>query len=326
MDDPENFGITMADKDIQTIMVTDSGLGGLSVFAAIAGGLAQASPRSRTHLVYFNAWPEPDKGYNHYPDMAYKARVFDNALGAMADLEPDMLVIACNTLSVIYPHTPFSRTTPIFVHDIIDQGVDMTAAALAARPDTGVILFSTPTTADSRIHVRKLIHKGIHSDRIINQGCVNLAGTIEKNPFDPDLPKMIQDNVDQAMAAGAKQFPHMAAGLCCTHFGYCSDLFSAAIAGNTGSPPLILNPNQTLADQVLFQAVQMVSRNGMPRLRMPEGQACPPSKMDIRIMSRVPWDRQRITAYETLFAPHAPRVAQALADYHFNPDLFKSHQ
>ncbi|MEE4363977.1 MAG: hypothetical protein V2J08_08580 [Desulfotignum sp.] len=310
-------------SDTATIVVTDSGLGGLSVFAAIVNRLARACPWSGVNLVYFNAWPEKDRGYNHYPDMAHKARVFNNALAAMARLGPDALVIACNTLSVIYPYTGFSDTTALPVHDIIGQGVDMIAAALARDPETGVILFGTPTTAGSRIHAQGLIHKGITPDRIINQGCVDLAGKIERNPFDPDLPAMIQDNVDQAIAAGAGQFRQPAAGLCCTHFGYCRDLFSAAIARRTGRPPLILNPNQALADQVLFQAIQRVSQDDMDRFRMSEGKACPPTDMDIRIMSRVPWDKQRIIAYETLFAPHSPRVAQALANYHFNPDLFK---
>ncbi len=315
--------MTIQVSDTATIVVTDSGLGGLSVFAAIATGLARTCPWSGVDLVYFNAWPEKDRGYNHYPDMAHKSRVFDNALAAMARLRPDALVIACNTLSVIYPYTDFSKTSPGPVHDIIDQGVDMIAAALTRDPETGVILFSTPTTAESRIHVQGLVRKGIAPDRIVNQGCVNLAGTIERNPFDPDLPAMIQDNVDQAMASGAGQFRQVAAGLCCTHFGYCRKLFSSAIAGHTGRPPLILTPNQILADQVLLQAAQMISRDSMPRSGIPEAQAGPPSVMDIRIMSRVQWDRQRITAYETLFAPHAPRVAKALTNYHFNPDLFK---
>ncbi len=310
-------------SDTATIVVTDSGLGGLSVFAAIAEGLANTCPWSGVNLVYFNAWPEKDRGYNHYPDMTYKARMFDNALSAMARLHPDALVIACNTLSVIYPYTDFSNTTALPVHDIIGQGVDMIAAALARDPEAGVILFGTPTTAGSRIHARGLIRKGITPDRIINQGCVNLAGKIERNPFDPDLETMIQENVDQAMASGAGRFRQPAAALCCTHFGYCRDLFSSAIAQRTGRLPLILNPNQALADQVLFFAAQMASCNGMARSRMPEEQACPPTDMDIRIMSRVPWDKQRIIAYETLFSPHAPRVAKALANYHFNPDLFK---
>ena len=315
--------MTLEISDTATIVVTDSGLGGLSVFAAIADGLARTCPWSGVNLVYFNAWPEKDRGYNHYPDMTWKARVFDNALAAMSRLRPDILVIACNTLSVIYPYTNYAKAPPVPVHDIIGRGVDMIAAALVRDPETGVILFGTPTTAESHIHAQGLIRKGIAPDRIINQGCVNLAGTIERNPFDPDLPAMIQDNVDQARAAGAKQFPHLAAGLCCTHFGYCGNLFSTAIAGRSGSPPLLLNPNQALADQVLFQAAQILSRDGISRSRTRKDQSASPSNMDISIMSRVPWDPERITAYKTLFASHAPRVATALADYHFNPDLFR---
>ncbi|MFU8769807.1 MAG: hypothetical protein ACNA7H_08740, partial [Desulfotignum sp.] len=79
-----------------TIVVTDSGLGGLSVFAGIAAGLARTVPGSGIHLIYVNAWPETGKGYNHYPDMARKAAVFDQALAAMARFRPDALVIACN--------------------------------------------------------------------------------------------------------------------------------------------------------------------------------------------------------------------------------------
>jgi glutamate racemase len=308
MDDPENPGINMTDKDVQTIMVTDSGLGGLSVFAAIAVGLAEKAPRPRVNLVYFNAWPEPDKGYNHYPDMAYKARVFDNALEAMADLKPDILVIACNTLSVIYPHTRFCRNTSIVVHDIIGRGVDMTAAALTDHPDTGVILFGTPTTADSRIHAQKLICKGIHPDRIISQGCVNLAGKIERNPFDPDLKNMIQDNVDQAMTKGGFQFPTVAAALCCTHFGYCRALFASAIARHTGTPPLILNPDQGLADQVLS--------------RVSPARGSETSHITMQILSRVPLEEQRIRAYAKLFTPHAPQTADTLKHYRLDPDLF----
>jgi glutamate racemase len=338
MDDPENPGVNMADTDVQTIMVTDSGLGGLSVFAAIAGGLSAASFSPRVNLVYFNAWPEPDKGYNHYPDMAHKARVFDNALAAMADLQPDILVIACNTLSVIYPYTRFSRTTPVFVQDIIDQGVDMTAAALVNRPDTGVILFGTPTTAASRVHVQKLIRKGIHSDRIINQGCVNLAGKIERNPFDPDLENMIQENVDQAMAKGAFQFPTVAAALCCTHFGYCRALFASAVARHTGTSPLILNPNLGLADQVLSRIGQtmsqagqaqpgtVLSRSGMdqPQSRLSPALTGETPRITMQVLSRVPWEEQRISAYAKLFTPQAPRVAQALKHYRFTPDLFET--
>jgi len=35
--------------------------------------------------------------------------VFDAALSRIAEMRPDRLVIACNTLSILYPQTAFSR-------------------------------------------------------------------------------------------------------------------------------------------------------------------------------------------------------------------------
>jgi glutamate racemase len=305
--------MTAPGPDSHTIVVTDSGLGGLSVYAGILKGLSRtAAPGSGINLIYVNAWPEKDRGYNHYPDMARKAAVFDRALAAMAALRPDTLVIACNTLSVIYPHTEFFQTTRIPVHDIIGQGVNLVADLLAKKPETGIILFGTPTTAQSQVHAHELTHKGIALDRIITQGCTGLAGTIERNPFDPSINLMIQDNVDQAMAKGGNRFHPLAAALCCTHFGYCEDLFASALARHTGAPPEILNPNQGLAEQVVMETGKQgffSSADRMPGL-------------NLQILSRIPFEPLRIQSYATLFESHAPRVAAALNHYQYLPDLF----
>lgn len=79
----------MSDKKQITLLVTDSGLGGLSVCAGMAARFANDARYERIHLVYFNAWPEQDRGYRHYPDPADRSKVFDNALAAMAKYTPD---------------------------------------------------------------------------------------------------------------------------------------------------------------------------------------------------------------------------------------------
>ncbi|MDZ7667364.1 MAG: aspartate/glutamate racemase family protein [Desulfotignum sp.] len=306
-----------------TIVVTDSGLGGLSVYAAIAAGLSQTDvPGSGIHLIYVNAWPETDKGYNHYPDMTRKAAVFDQALAAMAALNPDALVIACNTLSVIYPCTEFSKTTRMPVHDIIDQGVRLAADTMNRNPETGVILFGTPTTADSQIHARRLIGQGMAPDRIITQGCTGLAGIIERNPFDPEINNRIQDNVDQAMAKGANRFQQIAAALCCTHFGYCRDQFASAITRHTGTAPKILDPNQDLAAKVVTATQNTLSATPVHDRPITKKPTSRTSSMNLQILSRVLWEPERIQAYATLFESPAPRVAEALKNYQYHPDLF----
>ncbi|HSL61245.1 MAG TPA: aspartate/glutamate racemase family protein [Desulfotignum sp.] len=302
-----------------TIVVTDSGLGGLSVFAGIAAGLARTAPGSGIHLIYVNAWPETDKGYNHYPDMARKAAVFDQALAAMARFRPDALVIACNTLSVIYPHTGFSRTARIPVYDIIDPGVDLAAQALKQDPKTCVILFGTPTTADAQLHARRLARQGFDTARMVSQGCADLAGTIERNPFDPAIDALIRDNVDQAMSKQAPPCQQTAAVLCCTHFGYCRDRFASALARHTGSVPRILDPNQDLADQVVTETEKILALSGAGQ---GTGPAVQTSGLDLAVFSRVPWDPKKIHAFAALFESLTPQVARALKNYRYNPDLF----
>lgn len=45
-----------------TLVITDSGLGGLSVCAGMAAKFVGDARYDRIHLVYFNAWSEQDKG------------------------------------------------------------------------------------------------------------------------------------------------------------------------------------------------------------------------------------------------------------------------
>ncbi len=293
----------------RTILVTDSGLGGLSVAADILSGLSEASAWPEVSMIYFNAWPEPDRGYNHFPDMAYRAAVFNNALEAMGRFSPDQILIACNTLSVIYPYTRFSEKTAIPVSGIVDSGVDMMDRALAADPESRVIIFGTPTTARSGIHQLALVERGIRPERIINQGCFNLAGKIERNPFGREVETMIHDYIKEA----AQQFPQKGgtvfAALCCTHFGYRQDLFEQQIKEQISDQVTVLNPNKEMAGRVLA---------GCPGHEKPFK-----AQTDIRIFSRIEWEPERLAAYEKLLSPQFPQVVRALKQYHYDPHLFK---
>ncbi len=299
----------------KTILVTDSGLGGLAVFTDIAAGLARASLWQKVSMIYFNAWPEQTRGYNHQPNMAAKAEVFNNALKSMQTYEPDMILIACNTLSVIYPFTAFSRTTTIPVTGIVDHGIDMIAQALESEPESGVIIFGTPTTADAESHALGLIKKGIAKQRIISQGCVNLAGKIERNPFGHEVEQMVEENVVQAVQQvqrGGKNFKTVFAALCCTHFGYCKDLFKKNLEQqitdrHKTEQIKILNPNERMAQKVLA-----------PELKKPFM-----ADIDMKIVSRVKWEASRIDAYDQLLQSKSQPVVSALKQYELNPELFE---
>ncbi len=297
-----------------TILVTDSGLGGLSVFADIASQLREKAPFEEIKLVYFNAWPFPDKGYNHFPDMAAKAIVFNNALEAMTKYSPDSILIACNTLSVIYPFTDFSRTTRSLVTGIVDHGINLVYEHLIQTPGSRVVIFGTPTTTGEETHKKALVKMGISPERIINQGCINLAGKIERDPYGQEVTQMVEANTKQAALKLGPVKETVFAALCCTHFGYCSDLFSTCLARHTGQKVLSLNPNTRMGQLTQVWPSRDLEKMA-PQFAFP--------KIEMEIVSRVEWEATRITAYERLLKDVSPQTVKALKQYTWNKDLFQ---
>ena len=295
------------DKHHTNILVTDSGLGGLSVFAGLARGLAQNHDYDSISLTYFNAWPKQHKGYNHFPDMEARARVFNNAMTAMGKFKPDTILIACNTLSVIYPLTQFSKNTDIPVTGIVDHGVGMMAEQLTRDPDSRVVIFATPTTIEGNTHKKALVDQGFAPDRIITQGCLNLAGKIERDPFGREVTQMIQANTKDAAEKAGPCRGKLFAALCCTHFGYCRDQFQAALASQASTDVVILNPNDQMVEQTCPN--QEKNQAGGPKIK-------------IQIFSRVSWEDSRIQAYDRLITPVSSKVVTALKHYTLNKSLF----
>lgn len=288
-----------------TILITDSGLGGLSVFAGMAKALARDPGHDRIELIYFNAWPQQYKGYNHYPDREARAGVFHNALAAMGRFNPDHIYIACNTLSVIYPFTRFARETKIPVTGIVVPGVEMIHDSLTRDPASRVVILGTPTTVQENSHKNMLVAKGIPARRIITQGCLNLAGKIERAPFGTEVSRMIDENAQAAAAKLGQGSGKIFAALCCTHFGYCRDQFLKALARHTGCEIEILNPN----DEMVIRGCEKAVSKGAPDIQM-------------TILSRVTWEPSRIEAYDRLLSGVSPKTVTALKKYTLNRELF----
>ena len=294
-------------KDTLSIVIADSGMGGLSICADIVNGL-KASRSCRTFsLIYFNAWPEQDRGYNLLPGMAERVRVFDRALGAMLRFQPDRVLIACNTLSAIYPHTPFSRQAPVQVVGIIDFGVDLMHAYLSARADSRVIILGTPATIEADAHRARLVERGIDAERILCQPCDRLAGEIEKDPEGATVRAMVESCIRQAAERVPDRRGPVAAALCCTHYGYSQRVFEAALQSVFEGPITILNPNKAMSDAMLADFA-------------PRGQK--DVRIDLKVVSRIVWSDEKIEAIARLLEAVSPLTAGALRQYRHDPDLF----
>ena len=149
---------------------------------------------------------------------------------------------------------------------------------------------------------------GIAPERIITQGCINLAGKIERDPFSSDVSQMIDINVKEAALQLSSFKGKVFAALCCTHFGYCTEQFSQALARDTKSEASILNPNTRMANMAL-------EPNTSGQKPFPE--------IDMKIVSRVFWEESRIKAYEKLLGQVSPQTIEALKSYTWDKNLFQ---
>ncbi len=295
------------DKSLH-LLITDSGLGGLSICAGIESNFRSAGASARLRLTYINAWPDSTGGYNSIPDMQSRAEVFDRALARMNEFRPDRIVIACNTLSVLYPLTAHARSAVIPVLGIIDAGVDLFLEALRADPAGSIVIFGTRTTIESRVHRDRLQQAGIAGERIVTHPCHGLAAAIEIDPDGQAVAGMIQSCVAEACAANPAG-PLLFAGLACTHYTYVADQICTVLERQSGKRVVILDPNRRLADIVIPSGGGGNIPAGAPQT-------------SVAVISGVALEETRRRAVATRLEPISGVTARALLSYTHAPDLF----
>jgi glutamate racemase len=290
-----------------TILVTDSGLGGLSVAAELAARLPGSGLFEKVRLVFFNSLFHNQSGYNSLKNESDKLRIFDAALAAMAQkYQPDLLLIACNTLSVLYDKTAFSRQAPFPVIGIVETGVNLIQQQFQHAPQAAVVIFATETTIGAHAHKKLLMKRGYTADQIIEQACPGLAGSIERGYNSLETTKLIEKYVTAAISKATASRP-IFASLNCTHYGYSLQQFQEAFA-RTGYPNLtILDPNPCMAD-ILFQT-QRPARFTVAQL-------------SIEVVSKTEITATKIASLSQLLERVSPATAEALKNYRYDPELF----
>ncbi len=301
------------------LVITDSGLGGLAVCAELEKRLRAAASGRSADLIYVNAWPDAQKGYNDLPDPAARARVLDRALSRMAEYRPDLIVIACNTLSVLYDLTEFSRLPAVPAAGIIEAGVDLFHEALSRDPAGSLVLFGTRTTVESGEHLRRLARRGIAAGRMSAFACHGLAAAIDDDPDGPraaGLVKACVAGIPPAAAGGGGGDGTLFAGFACTHYGYVRELFRRTLAGRTGRPVEILDPNLRLADDL------MSGIGVRPAGEAGERGGAPGGAIAVEVVSKIELGEAQRRAVARRIEPVSPRCAAALLSYSWTPGLF----
>ncbi len=231
-----------------TVVVTDSGLGGLSVAASLLNNFKLYSSAKTVKIIFFNSLAHPDFGYNQMPNIERKAEVFDAALRSMeSNYSPDIILIACNTLSVVFPFTNFSKHSLIPVVGIVEFGVNMIAQKLNEAKNSSAIILGTETTIKGNVHKKRLIEMGIEEDRIVTQACNNLESVIQVNPASKDTNLLIEKYIDEAVKSLNGLNRKINVALCCTHYEYSIPIFNEVLS-TKGIDYSIINPNEKMSE------------------------------------------------------------------------------
>ena len=282
------------------IVITDSGVGGLSVVAYAERFVRTHGFSEPVRLTFANAAPDNDYGYNSMPSRAVKLETFDRFLRNVTErFSPDRIYVACNTLSVLLPDTPYFAHAAIPVKGIIETGVALLLKELAADSRSVAMIFGTQTTIDAGTYPRALEAHGIDGSRIVSQACPGLADVISEDREGTKAAAEIRRWVDAAMARMPPAGAPVVACLACTHYGYRRDLFAAALGDAT-----VINPNESAVDDLFPRA------GGAHR------------DVDVGFVTRYALPRTTVETLTRLLQDISPRTVAAMQNFVHVPDLF----
>lgn len=298
----------LTERETLRLVVTDSGMGGLSVVADIARRAEHTKAYREVEVIFVNALFRPEAGYNSLASRDEQVAIFNSALQASKDrYNPDAILVACNTLSVLLPDCEVAQRGEVPVAGIVNVGVEMIEEELKKHPGLTAILFATETTVEDGVHRDDLLARGIADERIVMQACPELTWYIEQDPEGFETELMISAFVSEALEKRGDAEGPVAISFNCTHFGYSTRLWEQEIAGQGASLAATLNPNDRMADALFPE--EIAGRFDS-------------AEVTIRVVSMVEIGVQTVNALSPVLEEVSPAAAAAFRDWELVPDLF----
>ena len=295
-------------KNDITVLITDSGLGGLSVLAEMESAMKNSGHFKSINLIFANALFSETGGYNALGSRDEKVKTFSKALKGMNDkFKPDIILVACNTLSTILDETEFSKTTEVPTIGIVEIGVGEIQKKLNQSLNSEVIIFGTETTIEENSYPSQLIENGIDKNRISSKACPQLQKYIETDPEGEETEMLIMSYVDEALENSSNSNNDFFISLNCTHFGYSKDLWLNAFDFSGKLPKELINPNHQMAKILV---------NNEPSKGFKE------TKIKIQVVSKVKIDNQSLESISKILAKESISTSSALKNYQLINDLF----
>jgi glutamate racemase len=297
---------------IKRLVITDSGLGGLNVVASLYENLKNISLIKPLDLIFVNALPDNGRGYNTMPDIASKVQMFNRVLiGIENHFSPDLIGIACNTLSVIVDQTEYYTQHQEKILGIVESGIKSLLNNREINKSSCFIIFGTETTIELDRHRQLLMESGIAENKIIPQICSGLASAIEDNPQGKRTRQIVYESVKQATSIIDSHDNHITLYLACTHYGYVRDIFEEYIKKEGFTNSETFDPNQSMTE-IIFNLTNTPLSKSYSN----------PSHINLCIYSRCNIPDHEINSIARLLRHLSSDTARVLAEYKLVPGLF----
>jgi glutamate racemase len=298
----------LCNKQEITLVVTDSGLGGVAVMEDVSRKMKESRCFRKVNLVFVNALFDKETGYNALRTKREKTEMFDRVLAAISSrYNPDAILIGCNTLSVLFDETSFSRSSETPVIGIVDAGITLIADKLKADSTSRVIIFGTETTIEENSHNSGLLELGVAGERIVTKACPQLQSYIEQDPASEETEMLISVYMNEALEKLDENGGDVYISLNCSHFGYSEELWRKAIRETGYRYGGTLNPNSSMGDALTRERCRRSYNN---------------TKISFLVVSGVVMPNAvTIAGY---FRENSPEIADALKNYTLIPELFQA--
>lgn len=291
------------------IVLTDSGFGGLGIAAELYEYLKKIFPGEPVEIVYVNGLPHRRYGYNSIPDINRKVSTFENLLRNIEDrLDPDFIVIACNTLSVLFDKTNIYKRISPKTTDILKFGTVTVLQRYQAKSDILLAITGSETTISSGIHVEFFRSYPAVFKTVLPIANTELITAIESDSTS-ELTKYLVNKCIRRMTDELHRTDYSAAALilACTHFPYVEHLFRGALK-RLSIKADIINPNLDLLEYL--KSLIPVSED---RIRQPKS---------IQIISKTAVEPTRMRSISSLIKEISNDTITALHNYRYIPDFY----
>lgn len=283
-----------------TIVVIDSGLGGMTVVNDLTGQLQQG-PFEEVNIVYYNAVPRWDRGFNRLDDV-HRSAVLDRILGRIdADYSPDLVVMTDHTLTSIYPHTAHALNAPQTLVDVVSPGVDYITAGLKQYPNAKVVFMGGPVTIKSGLYQRQMEARGIPSSRVLVENCPTLSAAVEGNLNDNRTEALIHAHAAAIRDRVRDLTTPVFVSLNSSQFAFIADRLQAALREQGLLYVQVIDPTARIT-RGLFSRLPGLAQGVTPQV-------------SLSVVSQVSLDPVMSGGLGTLLDARMPRIGAAVHGY-----------